>query len=143
LNPPTAKTTDQVPQAEQFFEALRELSPLRVISPSGPSLFEAICELGPFGVADGMLNAMTPAYHWHLRLDRIGFVVSKDEIHARSGRRVLFFELRERPDEGSDERPFLWIYVHREKGRDFEPEREAAFARLHRVFAPGVLLGSE
>jgi hypothetical protein len=120
--------------ARRFFEALRALSPLRVISPSGPSLFEAICTLGPFGVADGHLNAITPEYHWHLRLDGVRHVRSKDETHARSGRRVLFFELREEAGGGE---PFLWIYLHRGKGEEFDPVREGAFAALHRVFAEG------
>jgi len=46
--------------ARRVFEELRELGALRVISVSGPSIFEAICSLGAFGVADGWLNAMTP-----------------------------------------------------------------------------------
>ena len=47
----------------RLFELLRSLSPLRVISISGPSVFEAICDFGPFGIAGGHLNAITDAYH--------------------------------------------------------------------------------
>lgn len=119
--------------ARRLFEALRELSPLRVISPAGPSLFEAICAVGPFGIADGHLNAMTPEYHWHLRLDRFRHLTSKDEVHARSGRRVLFFELRE--EQGGE--PFLWIYLHRGKGEEIGARREERFAELHRELAAG------
>lgn len=125
--------------ARRFFAALRALSPLRVISPSGPSLFEAICTLGPFGIADGHLNAITPEYHWHLRLDGLQRVRSRDDVHARSGRRVLFFELYEA--EASE--PFLWIYLHRPKGEEFGAEREAAFAELHAAFAEGRALEAE
>ena len=50
----------------RFFEALAPLSPLRVISQCGASTFEAICRFGPYGFADGHMNAITPAYHWHV-----------------------------------------------------------------------------
>lgn len=119
--------------ARGFFEALGPLSPLRVISPSGPSVFEAIIDLGGFGIADGHLNAITPEYHWHLRLDGFRHLTSKDEVHARSGRRVLYFELRE----AADGAPFLWIYLYRGKGEEFGAGREEAFAVLHRELAGG------
>lgn len=119
--------------ARRLFEALRELSPLRVISPAGPSLFEAICAVGPFGIADGHLNAITPEYHWHLRLDGFRHLTTKDEVHARSGRRVLFFELRQEP--GVE--PFLWIYLHRGQGEEIGERREERFAELHRELAGG------
>lgn len=119
--------------ARRLFEALRELGPLRVISPAGPSLFEAICTLGAFGIADGWLNAITPEYHWHLRLDGFRHLTSKDEVHARSGRRVLFFELRET----AEGEPFLWIYLHRGKGEELGGSREVIFGALHRELAGG------
>jgi hypothetical protein len=111
----------------EFFDALRALAPLRVISVSGPSVFEAICGFGPYGVADGHLNAITDAYHWHLDLSRFRILTSRDETHARSGRRVLFFELRE----AAGAEPFLLVYLHRAKGEDFAPAREERFAGLH------------
>jgi hypothetical protein len=114
------------------------LGPVRIISPSGPSLFEAICELGPFAAAEGWLNSITDRYHWHLELSRLGHVTSRDGVHERSGRRVLFFELRER----AGDEPFLWIYLHRGKGEEFDPEREGAFASLHELFAAGAALGA-
>lgn len=106
-----------------FFETLRDLSPVRVISISGASVFEAICSVGEVELAGGVLNAITPAYHWHLDLKRFREVRARDEVHARSGRRVMFFELAEE----AGARPFLMIYVHREKGAEFEPTREARF----------------
>jgi hypothetical protein len=124
----------------RFFEILAELSPLRVISISGPSVFEAICGVGPFGIADGHLNAITDAYHWHVDLADFTRVRSRDQTHARSGRRVLFFELLAR---GDDARPFLSIYLHRGKGEEFAPEREARFLAAHRDLAVGVELRSE
>lgn len=122
--------------ARRVLESLREVSPLRVINVSGPSVFETICELDGFGVADGHFNAMTPRYHWHLALDRFRHLTTKDEVHERSGRRVLFYELRE--EAGAE--PFLLVYLHRGKGEEFSPEREAAFAEAHRVFAGGAAL---
>jgi hypothetical protein len=116
-----------------FFRTLRELGPLRVISRSGASTFEAICEVGEFELAKGFLNAITPAYHWHIQLSRFGHVCSHDATHARSGRRVLFFELREKPDVD----PFLSIYLYRGPGEEFGAEREARFARAHERLAAG------
>lgn len=126
--------------ARRFFRELAPLSPLRIISRCGPSTFEALCDFGPHGFAAGHLNAITPAYHWHLRLAGFRYLRARDEVHARSGRRVLFFELAEA--EGAD--PFLLVYLHREKGAEFEPEREAAFLALHAVLKDGaVLAGGE
>jgi hypothetical protein len=133
---PHGKGSPSALDARGFFQALRELGPLRVISRSGASTFEAICELGPFGVAGGYLNAITPAYHWHVELARFRHLRACDQVHERSGRRVLFFELRERPDFA----PFLWIYLHRERGEEFAAEREARFAALHRELSSGVEL---
>ena len=122
--------------ARRFFEALTLLGPLRVISQSGPSTFEALCELTRFKIADGYLNAITPDYHWHLRLDGFGHLRSRDEIHGRSGRRVLFFELRENPEAA----PFLLIYLYRGPGEEFSMEHERLFALLHEDLAGGVAL---
>jgi putative heme iron utilization protein len=121
----------------RFFEELRAVSPLRVISISGPSVFETICAVDGFGIADGHLNAITSTYHWHLRVDACRRLRSGDQIHERSGRRVLFFELY-----GEGDRPFISIYLHREKGTEFEPDRLARFERLHRELADGVALES-
>jgi len=122
-----------------FFDALRDLSPLRVISVVGPNVFESICRVDRYALADGYLNAITDAYHWHLELGRFRHLRARDEVHERSGRRVLFFELRE---SASDERPFLMIYVHRAKGVEFEPEREARFAALWERAAHGCEVNS-
>ena len=120
--------------ARRFFELLATLGRLRVISQSGPSTFEALCEVGPFEIAQGFLNAITPAYHWHLAVHRFRHLRSHDEVHARSGRRVLYFTLHEAPDAP----PFLRIYLHREKGAEFEPEREARFGAAHAALRDGV-----
>ena len=117
----------------RFFEVLRELGPLRVISQCGPSTFEALCEVSSFSLGQGFLNAITPAYHWHIRADRVRHLTSRDEVHGRSGRRVLFFELRE----GADQEPFLRIYLHREKGEEFAAEREKRFLDAHAALSAG------
>lgn len=119
--------------ARRFFALLAELGRLRVISQSGPSTFEALCQVGPIEIAHGFVNAITPDYHWHLAVKRFRHVRSHDDVHARSGRRVLFFSLRE--DADSD--PFLRIYLHREKGEEFEPAREARFRAAHGALGEG------
>lgn len=126
-----------VHSARDLFEQLSELGALRVISVNGPSVFEAICELPGFGVADGWINAMTPRVHWHVRLEGVRHLTTRDEIHRRSGRRVLYFELRE--EAGAE--PFLRVYLHREKGEELGTEREARFAAIHERFADGRELG--
>ncbi len=139
-NPPTLASSEPQPgswTADRFFALLAELSPHRVISVCGPSTFEAIIEFGPHGFAAGHMNAITPAYHWHLRSDGLGVIRSVDTIHGRSGRRVLHFELREH---ASDERPYLHIYLHRERETDFEPSRERRFAEAHTEFAGGIAI---
>lgn len=118
-----------------FFDVLRDVSPVRIISISGASVFEAICRIDEVTLADGHLNAITPAYHWHLDLKRFRTVRAHDEIHARSGRRVMFFELAEEPAA----KPFLMIYVHREKGAEFEPEREARFKEYAATLTPAAV----
>lgn len=132
----TSADLPTTPTHDRFFRVLRELGRLRVISQCGASTFEALCELGPFGFGHGHMNAITDAYHWHVSLERFRHVRTRDEVHARSGRRVLYFELRE--DAGAE--PFLRIYLHREKGEEFAPEREALFAGLHRAWGAGVTL---
>ncbi len=125
--------------AARLFTLLGSLGRLRVISQCGPSTFEALCEVGSFSLEAGFVNAITPAYHWHLALKRFRYLQSHDQTHARSKRRVLFFTLHETP--GAD--PFLRIYVHREPGAEFEPEREAVFAEAHRELAGGVDVSRE
>lgn len=117
----------------EFFESLRVLGPLRVISQSGPSVFEAICRLDAYGIQDGHLNALTDAYHWHIDLARFRHVRSHDEVHTRSGRRVLYFALRETPEAT----PFLFVYLYRGKQEEFGETREALFAELHTQLAAG------
>jgi hypothetical protein len=120
----------------RFFEALGPLSPLRVVSQCGASTFEAICRFGAFGFADGHMNAITPEYHWHVSLARFRHVTSVDRVHARSGRRVLLFELREEAGAA----PFLSIFLYRDRGAEFEPEREERFGALHAELAAGAPL---
>lgn len=138
MSPSAAAPAPPGAAPEELFEALRTLGPLRVISTSGPSVFEALCELPAWGIADGWMNAITPAYHWHLRLDGLGHVTTRDEIHARSGRRVLFFELRERPQDP----PFLLVYLHRERDEELDAERQRLFAGLHARWVDGAAVGS-
>lgn len=109
------------------------LSPLRVIAITGPSVAETIVDLPAYGIADGYVNAITPTFHWHLALDRLGHVTSREEVHARSGRRVLFLELRER----AEAEPFLSVYLHRGKGEEFSEERARRFAALHAALSLG------
>jgi hypothetical protein len=123
---------------ERLFGELRELSPLRVISICGPSVFETICSVGAFGVAQGSLNAITPAYHWHLEIDGCARARTRDQVHERSGRQVLFLELFA----PASEEPFLSIYLHREKGAEFEAARLERFRALHAALADGVALTS-
>ncbi|MCG8590644.1 MAG: hypothetical protein MJE66_15240 [Proteobacteria bacterium] len=147
MNPAPSSTTGAAKRhgtppletARDFFRALAGLGRLRVISPCGPSTFEALCEFGPHGYADGFMNAMTDAYHWHVDLARFRHVRSCEKIHARSGRRVLFFELRE----DANQKPFLFVYLHRGPREEFGVEREEAFAALHRTCEAGVSLRAE
>jgi hypothetical protein len=125
--------------ARRFFALLGTFGRLRVISQSGPSTFEALCRVGPFEIAHGFVNAITPEYHWHLAVKRFRHLRSHDEVHARSGRRVLFFALAE----AAGEAPFLRIYLHREKGEEFEPAREARFREAHGALREGVALDLE
>ncbi len=118
----------------EFFDTLRALGPLRVISQSGPSVFEAICRLDAYGIQEGHLNAITDTYHWHVALDRFRHVRSHDEVHERSGRRVLFFTLREAPDAA----PFLLVYLYRGKREEFGDARESIFAEVHQRLAAGM-----
>jgi hypothetical protein len=120
--------------AQRFFDLLQQLGRLRVISVCGPSVFEAICEAAPYFEQGGHLNMITPAYHWHFAVDRLRHLRSVDAVHARSGRRALHFELRER-EEAS---PFLRIYVFRSKEEDFDPAVLERFAAAHRELADGV-----
>lgn len=132
----TALPSTTVRNARDFFDALSTLGTLRVISVAGPSTFETICTVPHAGISDGYLNVISPEYHWHLDLSRFRHLASRDSVHERSRRRVLFFELRE-ADYGT---PFLFIYLHREKGAEFEPEQLMRFEALHRVLANGIAL---
>jgi hypothetical protein len=125
--------------ARRFFALLADLGRLRVISQSGPSTFEALCEVGPVEIVHGFLNAITPEYHWHLALKRFRHLRSHDEVHARSGRRVLFFSLHE----DADAAPFLRIYLHREKGAGFDAAREARFLAAHGALREGAPIEPE
>jgi hypothetical protein len=118
---------------ERFFEALGAFNPLRVISGGGPSTFEAICRFGFYRIAGGYMNAITPEYHWHIELSRFGHLRTKDEVHERSGRRVHYFELRER----ATREPFLLIYLYRGPNDEFDEERERRFAALNAELAGG------
>ena len=85
------------------------------------------------------MNVLSDQYHWHLDVRRFGHLTSRDDTHARSGRRVLFFELREQ----ADSPPFLRIYLHREKGDEFEPGREKRFLAAHEQLSRGEALAIE
>jgi hypothetical protein len=122
--------------AARFFDLLQELGKLRVISICGPSVFESICVAGPYEIADGFLNMITDAFHWHVATPRLRHLQSHDTTHGRSGRNVLFFELRE----SEDASPFLRIYVYRAPGAEFAPEVVRAFHRAHAELAQGVVL---
>jgi hypothetical protein len=135
---PSASGSNEAWTAQRFFDLIRKLGKLRIISISGPSTFEAIGELGPCGLAGGFMNSITDTHHWHLQLSRFGHLRSCDETHARSGRRVLFFELREH----ADAPPFLRIYVHREKCEEFDPQREGLFAAAHGELEKGAVLAA-
>lgn len=124
--------------ATRFFDLLQQLGKLRVISVCGPSVFESICVAGPYEVADGFLNMITDAFHWHVATARLRHVQSHDTTHGRSGRNVLFFELRE--DE--DTPPFLRIYVYRAPGAEFAPEVVRAFQNAHAELREGLRLAS-
>ena len=125
--------------APRFFDLLSNLGPLRVISVCGPSVFEAICDFDGYEVQGGMINAITDAYHWHFQIARLGHLHSHDTIHKRSGRRVLFFELRE--DEHSD--PFLRIYLYRPAQSEFSAEGESRFAVAHAELRDGATVEKE
>lgn len=120
--------------AERLFDELQELGRLRVISVCGPSVFEAICEAAPYDVRDGFLNMITDAYHWHFSTARFRYLRSVDSIHARSNRRVLFFELREEEDAP----PFLRIYVFRPHGEEFSSMAVERFEAMHHELEDGV-----
>ncbi len=134
-----ATTATSVWTLPRLFEELRHLGRLRVITITPGSVFEAICQVGPFGVAQGHLNVIRPDYHWHLDLDRVRFLATRDEVHARSGRRVLCFTLAE----STESPPSVSIYLHRERDEELGAERELRFADLHAELATGVALVAE
>lgn len=122
--------------ARRFFQALQELGPLRVISVAGPSQFEAFCEVVPGSVSGGTLKMVSPEYHWHVRLDGLGHLRSRDEEHERHGRRLRYFELRER----EEAEPFLYVHLYREPGEELSPRRAARFAEMHAELGSGCQL---
>ncbi len=124
--------------AARFFDLLQQLGKLRVISVCGPSVFESICVAGPYDIAGGFLNMVTDAFHWHVAVGRLRHLQSHDTTHGRSGRNVLFFELREQAGDA----PFLRIYVYRAPGAEFEPAIANAFARAHEELKQGAALVS-
>ncbi|MEZ4331645.1 MAG: hypothetical protein R3F35_07810 [Myxococcota bacterium] len=124
--------------AARLFELLAKLGRLRVVSICGPSVFESLCEAGPFTIERGSLNMITTDFHWHVALARFRHLQSHESIHARSGRNVLFFELRE--DVAAP--PFLRIYVHRAPKAEFDPAVAEIFAAAHAELANGVALAS-
>ena len=124
--------------ATRFFDLLPKLGRLRVISVCGPSVFEAICEAGPYEVSGGFLNMVTPDFHWHFAHDRLRHLHSHDATHTRSGRRVLYFELRETPDA----QPFLRIYVYRAPNEEFDPAVVDVFSAAHADLGDGLTLTS-
>ncbi len=117
----------------EFFATLRELSPLRIVSQCGPSVFEAIVPFDPYGIADGHLTAITECYHWHIDLTRFRHAVSYDTIHARSGRQVLYVALHESPAVD----PFLVVYLYRGRDEEFDDRRRERFGALHARLAGG------
>ena len=125
--------------ASQFLDLLPALGKLRIISVCGPSVFEALCEAGPYDERGGSLNMVTDAFHWHLATHRVVHLQSRDTIHQRSGRRVILFELRE----SAEDSPFLRIYVHRAPQTEFDPDVAERFAAAHRELADGVFLLKE
>ena len=64
---------------------------------------------------------------------RARHVRSRDKVHARSKRRVLFLEFRDRPSE----EPFLHIFVYRSPGESFSGPQLEAFEHLHRALSDG------
>jgi hypothetical protein len=125
--------------ARRFFDLVAQLGPLRVISICGPSVFESLCSLGAFEISGAHLNAISRQFHWHVDLRRFRWLRSCDEIHGRSGRRVLFFELCE--ERGA--KPFLLVYLYREPDEPFDAERERRFVEAHAELAKGVALELE
>jgi hypothetical protein len=122
----------------EFFALLGSLGRLRIICRCGPSTFEAICRLGPHGFARGHMNAITDAYHWHLRTAGFGHVRSHEAVHERSGRRVLYFELRE----SADREPFLLVYLYRPPREEFDARAEEHFLAAHAELGGGAALTS-
>ena len=117
--------------ARRFFDLLRHLGPLRVVSVSGPSVFEARCEIGPQDFSEGSLNIITPQYHWNLSLDRFRHLRSVTRVHPKTGEITAFFELRD----DCSETPFLRIYL---SGRRNDQHAERLFAEVHPALRHGV-----
>ncbi|HEV7670810.1 MAG TPA: hypothetical protein VGS22_20000 [Thermoanaerobaculia bacterium] len=117
----------------RLFGELVDLGDLRVIVTTPGSVFECICRIRGFGIAGGWLNAMTEGYHWHIDLGAIRFARTRDEIHERSGRQVLYLELGTAPEAV----PSFAIYLHRPSGEPWSSERFERFGGLREVFDGG------
>ena len=117
--------------ARRFFDLLRHLGSLRVVSVSGPSVFEARCEIGPQDFSEGSLNIITPQYHWNLSLDRFRHLRSVTRVHPKTGEVTAFFELRD----DCSETPFLRIYL---SGGANGQQSERLFADVHPALQHGV-----
>ena len=132
----TKVESQTIESADAFFDLLQTFPRIRVILMTGPSVFEALCAPGAYSIQGHFLNVITPEYHWHLDISKFGFLQSFDQIHARSGRRVLFFSLHEK----ETDRAFLQIYLYRGPGEEFDRKAESSFMRFHRELAEGVWL---
>lgn len=123
----------------RLFRELAELGDLRVIVSTPGSVFECICRIRGFGIASGWLNAITEGYHWHLDLGALRFARTRDEIHERSGRQVLFLELGTAAGAARS----VAIYLHRPFGESWSPGRLERFGRLREAFDDGRELAIE
>lgn len=119
--------------AKRFFGLLQQLGPVRVVSVSGPSVFEARCEMGPRDFSEGSLNIITPQYHWNLALDRFRHLRSVTRVHPKSKRCTHFFELRDDPASP----PFLRIYLAGGRASGESGRRERLFAAAHAALRSG------
>ena len=82
------------------------------------------------------MNMVTDEFHWHVALSRFRHLQSHDTVHRRSGRNVLFFELRE----SAAAAPFLRVYAYRAPGSEFAPAVVEAFGAAHTELRDGVEL---
>ena len=119
--------------ARRFFNLLQHLGPLRVVSVSGPSVFEALCEIGPQAFSESSLNIITPQYHWNLSLDRFRHLRSVTRVHPKTGKITAFFELRDE----ANETPFLRIYLSPDPKIVGSCQRQPLFDEAHQSLQCG------